>query len=129
MSLLEKSKENLKIAQHCVEKDCYNSSVSRMYYALYQKLMYILVENGFDEEKWIEEHNKETGENSVKISRPFEHKKIRKEATIFFLTQKMGRNIFYDFLDWDGIYRSRIVADYEKKNDYSSRCKRKVRSN
>ena len=55
---LEKSRENLKIAQIGFENDCYNACANRAYYAAFQAAVAALLEKGFAkgklDHKWVQ---------------------------------------------------------------------------
>ena len=124
MDLNNKSKENIALCEMCVNLDkFYNVTGSRIYYALFQKLKYILLINNFDYTRFLQRYF--PGRNE----RRYSHGTIRL-AFVEFLqnTINAGVEIMMLFAQhYRDIYRFRIKSDYDdyecNKNEYEEYLK------
>jgi uncharacterized protein (UPF0332 family) len=104
MGLLEKSDENVRIAKKCLNMDAYNAGVSRAYYAVFQKVEYVLRNSAaFNYEDFIKTN---------KIDRDhIPHGKMQQAMAMFFLAEKKKVN-FSKIVIYDNLYHNRRKADY-----------------
>ena len=104
MSLELKSKENIELVEHCInEKRFYSAVAGRIYYAIFQKMKYLLIKCRFDYDKFLQRINKPE-------ERKYSHGTIK--FAIGELLKSKGINTsFLNYLD--NIYKLRRKADYE----------------
>lgn len=109
MSLLQKSKENLDVAEHYVRKGKNISAVvGNAYYAVFQRVKDFLITNNFDYAQFLKENNYRPEE------KPFSHGSIKSAVQYYLVTQKTGdmRDIS-EFTKMDKLYYERRRAHYE----------------
>jgi uncharacterized protein (UPF0332 family) len=107
MSLLDKSKENARIAKKCLSLAAYSAGISRAYYAVFQTAEYTLRNSGvFNYGAFLTDNNIE--------GRYIPHGKMQKAVYECALgagkTVKLGRIAIYD-----NLYHKRRKADYTDK--------------
>jgi uncharacterized protein (UPF0332 family) len=119
MSLLEKSKENERVAKKSLDMQAYNAGISRAYYAVFQRVEYKLRNSrGFNYGAFL-------ANNDIKDGH-IPHGKMQKAMAEFILTEKKmvsrAKVIVYD-----NLYRKRRRADYTdqmcSKNDLTESLK------
>jgi len=111
MTLNIKSDENIKLAQYCIKKEKYlNAAISRIYYAVFQKIKYFLIIKNFDYTAF-----------KIKLSRPnekdYSHGTLQ-HAIIECITlnqKSINQNSLYLLNNIDYIYKKRRDADYEEQ--------------
>ncbi|MBU4485368.1 MAG: hypothetical protein KKD38_00430 [Candidatus Delongbacteria bacterium] len=117
MNLSEKSDENMGLVENCLRKDKFmNAVVSRVYYAVFQKMKHYLIENEFDYGEFKHEINAENQDD-------FSH------GTIYMATRQCyimkHRDFNFDTLSVfdrvSNLYKARITADYKEDIDYDRR--------
>jgi uncharacterized protein (UPF0332 family) len=104
MSLLEKSNENKKVAEKCLDIRAYNAGISRAYYAAFQGVEYVLRNSTeFDYNGFLRAHQ---------IDREhIPHGKMQLAMAKFLLARK-GKINMGNVAAYDELYHSRKMADY-----------------
>lgn len=92
MSLDDKSRENLSLANLYIKESKYRNAItSRVYYAIFQKMKFYLKKNNFDYKEFLNEFNsrrrKMSAGSSFKGNRPYSHGTIK--FAIFDFVQKI----------------------------------------
>ena len=104
MGLLEKSDENVKVAKKCLDMDAYNAGVSRAYYAVFQKVEYVLKNSkAFNYDDFLRT-------NAIDKDH-IPHGKMQQAMAKFLLAEKKKANL-NKIVIYDNLYRNRRKADY-----------------
>jgi len=104
MGLLEKSDENIKVAKKCLDMDAYNAGISRAYYAVFQRIEYVLRNSAtFNYEDFLKTN---------KIDRDhIPHGKMQQAMAKFLLAEKKKAGL-RKIVIYDNLYHNRRKADY-----------------
>ena len=87
--LYNKSEENLKAAEKCVEENCYYAALSRLYYSIFQKIKYCIMTGKDNYYSYYKQHlgvrivYTSKGETNTIPRGEFEHCKIAADLTKF----------------------------------------------
>lgn len=124
-----KSEDNLKAAEHLVDVKCrcYYASASRMYYAVFQRIKYLLLKQGFNYTSFLIKWNMQ---NPGRVDAgPFSHGTIQ-QAISEHLEQKhkAGNAEKEKLIAIDELYRIRRLADYEPSVVDSQRIKNNLQT-
>lgn len=120
MILIDKSNQNFEIALCAEEKGYYDVAVSRLYYSIYQKVLYYLDKNGM---KIEDNEKKEKGSHSAVLGLMSQHVRLfHREGTeiigklqdIKFWRTKAD----YENKKIDKVRYTIIKKDYEKINNF-----------
>ena len=119
--LQEKSIENLKAAEKCVEENCYYAALSRLYYSIFQKIKYCIMTGKDNYYSYYKQHlgvrivYTSKGETNTIPRGEFEHCKIAADLTKFL-------NITYSIDKTELSEHIRTINDMRvlrEKADYS----------
>jgi hypothetical protein len=104
MGLLEKSDENIRVAKKCLDMDTYNAGISRIYYAVFQRIEYVLRNSAnFNYEDFLETN---------KIDKDhIPHGNMQKAMFEFLLAEGKKVNLS-NIVIYDNLYYYRRKADY-----------------
>jgi len=104
MGLLEKSDENVRVAKKCLDIDAYNAGISRAYYAVFQRIEYVLRNSTtFNYEDFLK---------TCKIDRDhIPHGNMQQAMAKFLLAEKKKVNLS-KIVIYDDLYYNRRKADY-----------------
>jgi uncharacterized protein (UPF0332 family) len=104
MGLLEKSDENVRVAKKCLDMEAYNAGISRVYYAVFQRVEYALKNSViFDYEGFLKAN--------VIDKDHIPHGKMQMAMTKFILAKDKKAN-FSKIVIYDNLYHKRRTADY-----------------
>jgi uncharacterized protein (UPF0332 family) len=104
MSLLEKSKENERVVRKCLVMKAYNAGISRAYYAVFQRVEYMLRNSvEFNYGNFLTDN--QINENHIP------HGKMQQAMVAFIMKRKKGVNPAKAGV-YDNLYRKRRKADY-----------------
>jgi hypothetical protein len=108
MSLLEKSKENLDVAEHFIRKGKNVSAiVGNAYYAVFQRVKDFLITNQFNYDQFLQEKKAKPEE------RAFSHGTIRQAVQHYLITQQSGDlRAIAELTKMDKLYFERRRAHY-----------------
>ncbi len=119
--LYNKSEENLKAAEKCVEENCYYAALSRLYYSIFQKIKYCIMTGKDNYYSYYKQHlgvrivYTSKGETNTIPRGEFEHCKIAADLTKFL-------NITYSIDKTELSEHIRTINDMRvlrEKADYS----------
>jgi uncharacterized protein (UPF0332 family) len=119
MSLLDKSAENKKMAQKCLDLQAYNAGISRAYYAVFQRVEHTLHNNAIFNYRDFLRDNQIVGDH-------IPHGKMQQAMVTYIL--KSGKKVNLVGINvYDNLYRKRRKADYTDemftKNDLDDSIK------
>jgi len=119
MTLEVKSRENLEIAEYCLDgKVAISSGVSRAYYAAYQMAKGYLIRNGVSDSNYAAKANDWKVEIGYPV-RKFAHESIWKLVKAHMrVTRKSGDGLKIAGLG-ESLHRERTAADYTER-DFSA---------
>lgn len=105
MSIFDKSEENKRVAQKCLNIDAYNAGVTRAYYAVFQRCKHYLIEKGFDYSSFLQSRNKV-------YEKPYSHGTIQNALTACMMTNSVPYAEIMKLSFIDRLYLKRRCADY-----------------
>lgn len=119
LNLIDKSEENLRLAQKHISDDAYlNSIVSRIYYSVFQRLKYYLIANNFDYTNFLRSRGYDTKE------REYSHGTIPVAFRMCYFKQAKGNIPISELQKMDrffNLYQARIDADYNEQSNFTKR--------
>ena len=119
MAFADKSAENKRVAEKCMEIKAYNAGVTRAYYAAFLRIKGYLTDNNFDYGGFL----RKNGLND-KI---FSHGTLQFAIVTCLVDSGKEWADIYDLKSLDDLYKKRRKADYEHGNIIEAELKNSLK--
>jgi len=108
MAFTDKSAENKRVAEKCLEIKAYNAGVTRAYYSAFQHIKAYLKGKGFDYEAFLRQNRSN--------DREFSHGTLQFATISCLMANGKKATDVYKLSVLDSLYDKRRRADYESDN-------------